>query len=193
MVRVPAQLVLARAAAPAVVDTRSWRRGGRNDVELRLGDLLIESGVLSDEQVGRILDRQHDTGEPFGVLAERLYGVDPVAVESAWARQYASLTRTVDPELEVYEKGALALITRRQAWQFRVLPIRFEPHELMVATTQMHLPRALRFASNVIGYPVFFVMADPEALGRALCEHYPLPGLSPRSVVDDGLDRVLAL
>ncbi len=162
-------------------------------MELRLGDLLVENGVLSEAQVGSILEHQEDTGEPFGVLAERLYGVDPAAIETAWARQYAGLTRTVDPALEVYEPGALELVTRRQAWQFRVLPMRFEPHELMVATTQIHLPRALRFAANVIGYPVFFVMADPEALGHALCEHYPLPGLSPRSVVDDGLDRLLAL
>ena len=88
------------------------------------------------------------------------------------------------------DKDALAIITRRQAWQFRVLPVRFEPHELMIATTQSHLPRALRFAAHVIGYPVFFVLADPEALGRALCTHYPLPGLTPRSVTDDGLDRL---
>ena len=160
-------------------------------MKLRLGDLLIESGVLTASQVEGILAEQHDTAEPFGVLAERLYGVDPAAVESAWARQYAGLASRFAPEVETFDADAVEIVTRRQAWQFRVLPVRFEGAELMIATTELHLPRALRFASNVIGYPAFFVMAESEALGRALCEHYPLPGLTPRSVTDDWLDKVL--
>ena len=160
-------------------------------MELRLGELLIESGVLNERQVQHILERQRRTGEPFGLLAERLFDVDPAAVEVAWARQYASLTRTINPDVEVYDQQALRLVTRRQAWQFRVLPIRFEPNELMIATTQLHLRRALRFAVNVIGVPVFFVMAEPEALGRALCRHYPLAGMKPASVIDDGMSRLI--
>jgi hypothetical protein len=160
-------------------------------MELRLGELLIKSGVLDERQVQHILDRQQRTGEPFGLLAERLFNVDPALIEVAWAQQYASLTRTVDPDVEAYDPEALRLVTRRQAWQFRVLPIRFEPGELMIATTQAHLRRALRFATNVIGIPVFFVMAEPEALGRALCRHYPLAGMKPQSVLDDGMARLL--
>ena len=47
----------------------------------------------------------------------------------------------------------------------------------------------MRFAANVIGFPVFFVMADPEKLGHAMCRYYQLPGLTPGSIADDGLDR----
>jgi hypothetical protein len=53
----------------------------------------------------------------------------------------------------------------------------------MVATTQVHLRRALRFATHVIGLPVYFVMSDPVALGLALRRHFPLPGLTPESVL----------
>jgi hypothetical protein len=141
--------------------------------------------------VRHILDHQQDSAEPFGLLAERLFRVDPAAIEAAWARQYASLTRTIDPEVEAFDRKALELVTRRQAWQFRVLPVRFEPSELMMATTQIHLRRALRFATNVIGIPVFLVMAEPEALGRALCRHYPLRGMTPGSVLNDGLGSIL--
>ena len=159
-------------------------------MELRLGDLLAESGVLTPQQVDLILAEQRETGEPFGVLAERSFGVDPAAIEAAWARQYASLTRTVNPEIEPLDPKAMELVTRRQCWQFRVLPMRFEPPELMLATTQLHLPRALRFASNVIGYPVFFVIAEPDTLGRALCKHFALPGMRPESVMD-GMTRLV--
>lgn len=159
-------------------------------MELRLGKLLIEAGVLDGQQVESVLEEQQRTGEPFGVIAERLFNVDPAATEAAWARQYSRLTRTIDPAREAFDDRARDLVTRRQAWQFRVLPVRFEPHELMVATTQQHLPRALRFATNVIGYPVYFVLAEPLALGEALCRHYPLPGMTPHSVIDDGLDQL---
>ncbi len=156
--------------------------------EIRLGQLLVESGMLTEEQVGRVIAQQQETGEPFGVLAERLFGVAPEAIEDAWARQYVGLTRTVDPEVEVVEPRASELVTRRQAWQVRILPLRFEGRELVMATTQRHLRRALRFATNVIGVPVFFVMAEPHALGRALCARYPLPGMTPESVDEDEND-----
>lgn len=161
-------------------------------MELRLGTLLVQNGVLTTVQVDEILERQAVTAEPFGVLAESMFGVDPAAVEMAWARQYAGLTRRVDPADESVCARALAAVTRRQAWQFRILPVRFEPTELVLATTEMHLPRALRFVTNVLGVPAVLVMADAEALGRALCLHYPLPGMTPRSVLDDGLDRIMA-
>ncbi len=157
--------------------------------EVRLGQILIEAGVLAPDQVARILLVQEQTGEPLGLLAERLFSVDPTAIEEAWARQYAGLTRTVDPEIEVFEERALAVVTRRQAWQFRILPLRIEGRELLMVTTQRHLRRALRFATNVIGVPVFFVLADPVALGRALCRHYALPGMTPESVDEPARGR----
>jgi hypothetical protein len=162
-------------------------------IEVRLGQLLVETGILDAGQVREVLAVQERTGEPFGLLAERLFGIAPEAVEEAWARQYAGLTRTVDPEVEVCEGRARELVSRRQAWQFRILPLRIEGRELVMATTQRHLRRALRFATNVIGVPVFFVLADAAPLGRALCRHYPLPGLTPDSVEDGGPARLPAL
>ncbi len=153
--------------------------------EIRLGQILVEGGVLTTRQVRDVLAVQESTGEPFGVLAERMFGVHPERIEEAWACQYAQMTRTVDPQIESFDARATELVTRRQAWQFRILPMRFEGRELLVATTQRHLRRALRFATNVIGIPVFFVMSDPLALGRALCARYPLPGMTPESVLGE--------
>ncbi|MHC4415834.1 MAG: GspE/PulE/PilB domain-containing protein [Planctomycetota bacterium] len=161
--------------------------------EVRLGQLLVASGVLTNQQVKSILTQQEATGEPFGLLAERMFGVDPERIEEAWAQQYAGLTRTVDPQVEVFDDQAAGLVTRRQAWQFRILPLRFEGRELIIATTQRHLRRALRFATNVIGVPVFFVMSEPSALGRALCARYALPGMTPESVNDETIDRLAGL
>lgn len=149
---------------------------------IRLGEVLVSAGVLSEDQVQMILEQQREQEKPFGLLCEQLCGVSPETIEDAWASQYATLTRTVDPSIEVFDDRAVHLVTRRQAWQFRVLPIRFDDSDLMIATTQQHLRRALRFANNVLGVPLYFVMTSPDALGEALCKHYPLPGMTAESV-----------
>lgn len=161
-------------------------------MQVRLGQILIEQGVITQRQVDQIIAEQQHTGQPFGLICERMFGIHPEAIEKAWATQYASQSRLVDPTIEPVEERAMSLVTRRQAWQFRVVPLRFDGRELMMATTQRHLQRALRFATAVMGVPVYLVMASPQALGEALCRYYPLPGLAPESVNDDGMDRVLA-
>jgi hypothetical protein len=159
--------------------------------EIRLGQLLLETGVLTLAQVRNVLREQERTGAPFGLLCEQLYHIQPETIERAWATQYATLTRMIDPLSTAIDARALELITRRQAWQFRVLPICFDGSELMLATTQQHLRRALRFAVGVIGVPVFLVLATPQKLGEALCKLYPLPGMTPGSVDDHCMDTLL--
>lgn len=157
----------------------------------RLGQLLVEQGILTTDQVELILKHQRTSGKPFGLLCEHIFDVDPDLIENAWAAQYARIARKIDPEIEVYERRALELITRRQAWQFRILPIRFDDEELMIATSQEHLRRALRFAVNIIGLPVYLVMADADKLGTALCRFYELPGMTPDLIKNQTLSHLL--
>jgi hypothetical protein len=159
-----------------------------SDMKVRIGQILIDQGVLTAEQSEQILSQQQQCGQPFGVLCERMFNVDPEVVERAWALQYAAQTRTIDPLREAIDDRALNLVTRRQAWQFRVLPLRFDGPELMIATTQVHLRRALRFTTNVISVPAYLVMAASDALGEALCRYYPLPGMTARAINDEGMD-----
>jgi hypothetical protein len=149
---------------------------------LRLGDLLVRRGVLTESQRDAVLDYQRLTGRPFGELAERLFGVGQQAVESAWAEQYGMIARRVDPRTEKTDPEVLNLIDRRQAWQFRLLPLRVDADEVVLCTTQEHLVRALKFAGWKIQAPCYFVLADPVALGEALMRHYPMAGMSPEVV-----------
>ena len=49
-------------------------------------------------------------------------------------------------------------------------------------TRSAPLQRALRFATQVVPFPVFFVLTDSTSLGSALDRHYPIPGLDSCSV-----------
>lgn len=156
--------------------------GPRRHGTLRLGDLLVVAGVISVEQRDEILEHQRRAGRPFGELAESLFGVSPRAVEAAWAQQVSDLTDHTDPRHEKIEPEALAMVVRRQAWQFCVLPLRFCSGELVVCTTQEDLPRALKFVAWRIPTPCRFVLAEPRAMGEALEKFFPMGGMSAASL-----------
>lgn len=150
---------------------------------MRIGDVLVGMGVLTPAQRDAVLEAQRVRHRPFGVLAEEMFDVSPETVESAWASQFSELAPHVDPAGAPIPKEALAAISRRQAWQFRVLPLWFSGDELVVATTRENLARAMRFVAWRIERPVSFVIAEPRRLGEALCEHYPMAGMTPDDVV----------
>lgn len=147
-----------------------------------IGDYLVRMGMISEKQRVLILEEQRLSGRPFGQIAEELFGVKARDVEKAWAAQYAGMSEPVNPTLERIDPLVIGLITRRQAWQFRLLPLRYEAGSLLVCTTQEHLPRAANFATRNIPATCFFVLALPEALGEALMRHYPMDGMTPDMV-----------
>ncbi|CAG0993187.1 hypothetical protein PHYC_02412 [Phycisphaerales bacterium] len=147
---------------------------------VHLGDLLVKHKVLTAAQRDQVLQAQRDRGGPFGALAEQMFGVSPAAVEKAWAEQYAGLAPHVDPRSHPVSLRALEVISRRQAWQFRVLPLEMKGNELTVCTTQDALVRALKFAGWRLGHAVQFVIADSSALGEAMEKYYPMAGMSAK-------------
>lgn len=145
-------------------------------MRLRIGELLVKRGVLTPEQRDRVLLEQRVRHRPFGVLAEELFALDPRALTQAWADQFEADAPRVDPRREPVETDALLLLSRRQAWQFKLFPMRFESDELVLCTTRTHLPRGLNFAYRHVGPACCFVLAEPGQLTEALQRHYPWEG-----------------
>src|ERR1041385_5579258 len=132
--------------------------------QLKIGELLITQGVLTKEQVETILAEQKKHGRPFGDLAERLYGIDPKAVERAWLEQYMGYNTQIKLDQQRVDAQALKAMSRRQAWQFKILPLYHEHGHLVAATTQKHLRRAVNFAWGSLNQPTCFLIADPDEL-----------------------------
>ncbi len=149
---------------------------------VRIGETMIQLGLLREEQVEAILESQRELHRPFGELAEKMFGLSEADVEHAWSKQYAQIAEQIDPNDMAVDAWAASLVDRRQAWQFRILPIRRDGSEVMVATTAEHLARAMRFALRMLREPCYFVIAEEEALGEALCRHFPMPGMTPQHV-----------
>jgi hypothetical protein len=149
---------------------------------MRIGELLVRQGILTESEVEQVLQEQSRRTEPFGAICERLFGVSPDVIEDAWVEQYTELTGTLDPDFDRCDAGVRDVVTRRQAWQFRIMPVRWDDGALVLATTREHLQRALRFATNAIPFPVYFLVTDPDALAGALEAHYPMGALGSEAV-----------
>src|SRR5690606_36729979 len=135
----------------AIRRPRAGRRKPNVSQPIRLGELMVEAGVLGEQQVFEIVAAQKQHHLPFGVLAERMFDVTLESIEQAWIEQYHRFTGTIDLNDQQVDEQALRLINRRQAWQFEVLPLHFEPSgELLVAASKKRLARAVTFAASRI-------------------------------------------
>jgi hypothetical protein len=142
---------------------------------IQIGELLVEQGVLNREQVGHILKVQKMSHRPFGDLAERLYGIDPKAVEDAWVEQYIRTAGVIDLEDQEVETECLRLLNRRQAWQFHLLPLNRKTETLSIATSPENLVRSVNFVTRALEEPVHFLLAEHQQLREFLMKHYPVP------------------
>ena len=143
---------------------------------IQIGQLLVEQGVLTQAQVDHIVSVQRVSQRPFGDLAERLYGIDPKAVEDAWVEQYLRTVGVIDLEDQKIETECLRLLSRRQAWQFHAMPMNREHSQLNIATSAEHLVRAVNFSTKTFDEPVYFLIAERQQLREFLMKHYPVPG-----------------
>ena len=157
---------------------------------IQIGQLLVEQGVLTAKQVEQIIKVQQTSQRPFGDLAERLFGIDPRAVEDAWVEQYIRTVGVVDLSQLQIETEALRVLNRRQAWQFHLLPINRDPQpapapdvndlpaavsNLNIATSGENLVRAVNFAVRKLEDPIHFLIAERDQLREFLMKHYPVP------------------
>jgi hypothetical protein len=151
---------------------------------LRIGEILVEHGVLTEQQAFEIAEQQKRCKQPFGVLAEQMFDVTLEAIEQAWVDQYHRFTGTIDLAEQHFDEQALRTLHRRQAWQFEMLPIGFDNKsgELLIAASKHRLARAVTFAAKQIEHPVFFRIAERSQLRSFLRQHFPMPEISEQII-----------
>jgi type IV pilus assembly protein PilB len=140
--------------------------------EKRLGELLLENGLLSPEQLDAALSEQRRRRQPLGqvLLAQGL--VD----EKALARVLSQHFRVplIDFTRTRVEKDALALIPEAYAREHAILPVRLDKDELQVATVDpgdLALFAELKVLTRKRIKPLIGVRSDIE---RAIGQFYKL-------------------
>ena len=154
-----------------------------NGQPIRLGELLVERGVLTEQQVFEIIETQKREGKPFGVLAEMMFEVTIESIEEAWTEQYLRRTGTLDLRQERFEARALNLMTRRQAWQFQMLPVSFDHQgELLIVAAKSRLARAVTFVHRRLNVQPYFRIASDRQIEKQLNRYYSLPCMQGRTL-----------
>jgi type II secretory ATPase GspE/PulE/Tfp pilus assembly ATPase PilB-like protein len=105
--------------------------------KLRLGELLVQQGLISTDQLSIALAEQRHNHIPIGRLLVRLGFVTESAIRDIMARTIGQ--ESIDLAQVVADAEALRMVAQEFARRNRVLPIAFDPaeHVLTIATTEI--------------------------------------------------------
>ena len=105
--------------------------------KLRLGELLVQQGLITTDQLSIALAEQRHNNIPIGRLLVRLGFVTESAIRDIMARTIGQ--EAIDLGHVVADPEALRLVSQEFARRNRILPIAFDPadHVLTIATTEI--------------------------------------------------------
>lgn len=132
----------------------------------RIGDILVESGFLSADDLSVALDKQRATGRRLGEVLVAQGAVSPKQLLQALAVQFGHEfvdleERSVDPEV-------VQQIDKSLARRHRALPIARKAGRVVVAMANPNDILALDDIRNVLGCQVEAVMADAAQITRVI-------------------------
>jgi type IV pilus assembly protein PilB len=167
----------------------------------RIGDILLEHGLVSEGDLSRAVEVQQEKGGRLGQILLDEGIVSPVALLSSLARQFG--VELVDLELEPVDPEAVSALSPALARRHRALPIRWDGEVLVVAMSNPADLMALDDIRAVIGRPVRPVMAETNQLqdaiarwsrdgGAAAPSTAAVAAIAPDSSHIDFVDEVLA-
>lgn len=171
------------ADAPRVpwLDTDARQRSDEVDNN-EIGNIMVEQGILSDEQVVQVLNAQLDRAELFGRLTEEMFGISEQAVLDALSVQVARRSPQAALATETFDPQCLKLISAKDAWDRLVLPIRWEDGELLCATTIETLSAAIELLQSQLECGYHFTIAEMRPLEEFIANLYAYEGVE---VADD--------
>jgi len=142
--------------------------------KLRLGELLVQQGLISNDQLSIALAEQRHNNIPIGRLLVRLGFVTESAIRDIMARTIGQ--ESIDLAQVVADPEALKLVNQDFARRNRVLPIAYDPaeHMLTIATTEIFNVVAMDQLRGMIGPQIEIktLLASEAQLGDYIDHFY---------------------
>lgn len=136
----------------------------------KLGDILVERGAASAEQVAEAARLQDQTGKRMGLIMVERKWITEAALYQALADQLA--LPYVNLRTGLYDPGALALIERDVARRLNVLPLFRVGDTLTVASAEPQAIHAIDEIRTRTGNRIRIVVAPPADIRRLADEAY---------------------
>ncbi len=139
----------------------------------RIGQILVDLGFLSDDQLQMVLDEQEQQpGALFGKIAEEMQLITDEQLIQALAEQLGM--QTVSLSEAKLDPAVLERISETMAQMYRVVPLTFdeEANRLTVATCD---PQNLTIQDELrtfLGHEIGMVIATEHDIRQALTKHY---------------------
>jgi len=154
--------------------------------ELNLGELLLQKGWISKEDLEEALAEQEKSGKLLGKLLVNKGLLEEKQLYQALAEQegveFVEDTSKLQPSTD-----ATSLFLRSDALRYHAIPLRFDGDEVEVVASDMRHRQAVE---QIIGRPTRFVLTTPTAWEELFNRAYPGHGRLGESLVQEGkLDR----
>ncbi len=137
----------------------------------QVGQILVELGYITQEQLVRAVMEQKDTGERLGSILTRRGYITPDQLTEALALQAG--VDYVQFSVADVQAEALAEIPPAIARHLQILPLRIESDRLVVAPLDINNADSLQELYRVVRRPVSLVCANPVLIEAALRLYYP--------------------
>ena len=140
----------------------------------RLGDLLIEAGFISTEQLNFALKEQKFSREKLGQTLVRLRYITEDILIGFLGKQHG--TSGIDLFKEVIDERAVDMIPRRVAEKYKVIPVGFKlegrTKKLIVAMANPSNLEAIDTVAFITGYSIDPIFAREEHLEWIIRHYY---------------------
>ncbi|RKD23885.1 type II secretion system protein GspE [Ammoniphilus oxalaticus] len=136
----------------------------------RLGDLLVEYGLITDQQLQQALAEQKESGIKLGdLLITRGYITEQQKIELL---EFQLGIPHVQLHRQRLDDQTIHLIDEQLAKKYHVLPLRIQEGKMVVAMSDPLDYYAIDEIRLNTGYPVSPVIAMRDELNRAINKHY---------------------
>jgi type IV pilus assembly protein PilB len=126
----------------------------------RLGELLVEAGLINTKQLNQALEIQKNSGEKLGQVLSRLGYTTMDTLVEFLSKQHG--VRGIDLGKELIDENVIGLIPKHVAKKYKVIPVKFKTEgrlkKLVVAMadpSNLEVVDAITFISGYSVEPVF--------------------------------------
>ncbi len=136
----------------------------------RIGELLVQKSLLSEEQLQRAKQEADSTGTRVGYQMTKLGFIEESELAEAVSNQYGVPMITLD-DFEV-DPEVVALVPEDVAHKHTILPVNRAGSTLIIATSDPSNIFAMDDVKFLTGYNVEVVVAAEESIRRAIEKYY---------------------
>jgi len=153
-----------------------------------LGQMLIEAGLITEEQLEIALREQKRTGEKLGEVLLRMGFVTREDILKVLSRQWG--ISYIDLKKAFVDPNVIKLVPEETAREHKLIPIEAREGTLVVAMANPNDIYAIDLIESITGYKVEPRLSDEESIFKAIEVYYGV-AKSPDQVIEESVKLAL--